>query len=283
LILPRKRVRLEAVDPRRAQALSAWAFSAFGQAIRAACLRAGVEVIAVNPARMSVIARSISPRGSVFQYTSRWRLPSRDEVCPSARRVVATPIRGGHVTLPLPERNRRKHVWSFWAEVASARKAARASAFPVVTADGHLRGAYQTQRDEAKSFGRDRLLLPGGTRLKYLALIARKAVRRRHGINAHGFRTLRCRRRMVPRDGERGLRRLQLTIHRPFGAHPISEGRPPDDVRKMLVSNVLDRNQNARKSPAVRLPWRSCATMLANGSAKADWPAQMLGGPRGSP
>jgi hypothetical protein len=35
--------------------LSASAFSAFGQAIRAACFRAGVEVIAVNPAWTSVI------------------------------------------------------------------------------------------------------------------------------------------------------------------------------------------------------------------------------------
>ena len=130
--------------------------SAFSLSLRVppaleAQFRAGVEVIAVNPAWTSVIgsvndaarfglsvhlaaAVAIARRGLSFSETP-------------AGAVVATPIRGGHVTFLLPERNRRKHVWSFWAEVSSARKAARASAFPVAKADdGHLRGAYEAQR-----------------------------------------------------------------------------------------------------------------------------------------
>jgi IS605 OrfB family transposase len=134
-----KKRALEAVDPRRARGLSALAFSAFGQAIRAACFRAGVEVIEVNPAWTSVI-------GSV-NYAARFGLSVHLAAAVAiARRglsfsetpagsVVATPIRGGHVTFLLPERNRRKHVWSFWAEVSSARKAALAAHFEIPSAN----------------------------------------------------------------------------------------------------------------------------------------------------
>jgi hypothetical protein len=130
--------------------LSAWAFSAFGQAIRAACFRAGVEVIEVNPAWTSVIgsvndaarfglsvhlaaAVAIARRGLSFSETP-------------AESVVATPIRGGRVTFRDRSGIAGRGVVVL-GEAWCARKAARASAFPVAKkADGHLRGAYEAQR-----------------------------------------------------------------------------------------------------------------------------------------
>jgi hypothetical protein len=53
-------------------------------------------------------------------------------------------------------------VWSFWAEVSSARKAARASAFPVAKADdGIFEARTKLSEAEAKSFEEDRLFLQG--------------------------------------------------------------------------------------------------------------------------
>jgi IS605 OrfB family transposase len=128
-----KKRALEAVDPRQARMLSALAISAFGQAVRAACFRTGVEVIEVNPAWTSVIgavnfaarcglsvhlaaAVAIARRGLFFSENS-------------AGPVVAIPVQGGHGTFLVPERNPGKHVWSHWADVQAARKAALSAHF----------------------------------------------------------------------------------------------------------------------------------------------------------
>ena len=117
-----RKAALEAVNPRQSRMLSALAYRQAGAMIRAACFRAGVEVIEVNPAYTSVIgavnhaqvrgvsvhigaACSIARRGLAFSE----RTP---------RRTAIIPVRnGGHGTLVLPARNRARHVWSYWAAV----------------------------------------------------------------------------------------------------------------------------------------------------------------------
>ena len=106
---------------RSSRMISSFAYSMVQQMIRAACYRAGVEVISVNPAYTSVIgavnfaqrfgmsvhqgaALAIARRGLGFSE----RPAMRDEAVVPARN-------GDHVTFFLPARNREKHVWSFWS------------------------------------------------------------------------------------------------------------------------------------------------------------------------
>jgi IS605 OrfB family transposase len=129
-----KKRALEAVDTRRARMLSALTYSAFAQALRAACFRAGVEVIEVNPAWTSVIGAvnyatktGLSVHLAAAVAIARRGLSYRET---AVGRSAKTPNgRGGHVTFALPDRNRAKHVWSHWAAISRARQAAIKSHF----------------------------------------------------------------------------------------------------------------------------------------------------------
>jgi len=122
--------------PRRSRALSAFAYSATGAGLSAAALRAGVEVLAVNPAYTSTIGavNHAQPHGiSIHQGAAlaiaRRALSWRER--PTVRHgVVPVPVRnGGHVTLDLPARNRSGHVWSFWSCVRRRLAAAHVAHF----------------------------------------------------------------------------------------------------------------------------------------------------------
>lgn len=117
-----RKAQLEAVSPRQSRMLSALAYRQAGAMIRAACFRAGVEVIEIQPQYTSVI-------GAVNYAQERGVSVHMGAACAIARRslgfiertprsTAVIPVRnGGHRTLALPERNRARHVWSYWAGV----------------------------------------------------------------------------------------------------------------------------------------------------------------------
>jgi len=129
----RKKAQLEDTSPRRARALSALAYRQFHKLLTAACFRAGVEVIEVNPAFTSVIGAinyaqplGVSTHQAAALVIARRGLNKTETPRASVTRNGAlVPARnGGHVAFPLPARNRRKHVWQLWS---GARRKLRAA------------------------------------------------------------------------------------------------------------------------------------------------------------
>ena len=130
----RKKAEAEAVSPRRARKLSALAYRNVQGALRAACFRAGVEVIEVNPAFTSTIgavnhaarlgisthqgaAVAIARRGMGLSERPAWR---------GAGACARVPLRDGtHVTLARPARTRARQVWAQWAAIRRELKAAQ--------------------------------------------------------------------------------------------------------------------------------------------------------------
>jgi IS605 OrfB family transposase len=115
-----KKAQLETVDRKRSRMLSALSYARAASMLKAACERSGVTVIEVNPAYTSVIGAvnfaqrfGISIHQGAALAIARRGLGLREK---PARRVGLVPNRnGGHVAFDLPERNRSKHVWTFWA------------------------------------------------------------------------------------------------------------------------------------------------------------------------
>ncbi|GAC1431232.1 MAG: IS200/IS605 family element transposase accessory protein TnpB [Burkholderiaceae bacterium] len=125
----KKKAELEAVDSRQAKRISSFACGKVASSMKAACFRAGVEAIEINPAYTSVIGavehaqkRGISVHMGAAFAIARRGLGLSERL---TKRKVSTPVRnGGHVTFDLPVRNRSKHVWSFWSDVRTRLKAA---------------------------------------------------------------------------------------------------------------------------------------------------------------
>ncbi len=128
----KKKAELEATDPKKARLISSFACNKVASSIKAACFRAGVEVIEVNPAYTSVIGavnhaqrHGISTHQGAALAIARRGLGFAER---PPKRPAIVPVRnGGHVTFALPARNRAKHVWSFWASVRRTLKAAHAA------------------------------------------------------------------------------------------------------------------------------------------------------------
>ncbi|MEN8221416.1 MAG: IS200/IS605 family accessory protein TnpB-related protein [Pseudomonadota bacterium] len=111
---------------RYARMLSSFVYSKFRSFLESRAYRHGVRLYKVNPAFTSVIGR--------VKYASRYgmtvhhaaalviarRLCRFSERAPSGCQdeVLIPNNKGGHVTFPLPVRNRGKHVWSFWRRVS---------------------------------------------------------------------------------------------------------------------------------------------------------------------
>ncbi len=148
-----KKSRLEGTDPWRARMLSALAYKQFDTMLRAAAFRAGIEIIAVNPAYTSVIGAvnfaarlGISVHLAAACTIARRGLGLKERPCAGYQRtaidcphgIAAVPVRnGGHVTFVLPARNRAKHVWTQWAGVRSRLSAAHAGHFRSGDAKAH--------------------------------------------------------------------------------------------------------------------------------------------------
>lgn len=130
----KKQTLREEHSTKRARMLSSFAYNGIIQAMKARGFRCGVEVNQVNPAYTSVIgqckfakkygltihesaALTIARR---FQGASE-KLPRHLDKIPDGK--------GGHVTLPLPVRNRGKHVWTSWRQVRKKLLVAHAGHF----------------------------------------------------------------------------------------------------------------------------------------------------------
>ncbi len=116
----KKKAALEAEGSQPARMLSSFAYRRMIQYVKAAAFRAGVEVIEVNPAYTSTMGAvnyaaryygiSIHQGAAIAIARRGLGLSERP-----AQRVTQVPTRDhGHVTVPLPARNRGEHEWSFW-------------------------------------------------------------------------------------------------------------------------------------------------------------------------
>jgi IS605 OrfB family transposase len=123
-----KKAELERQGTRRARRLSGFAYAAFHAIIAARTYDAGIRLRHVNPAYTSVIGR--------HTFAERYGLSRHQAAaCVIGRRGMhlgERPTRrlGDHVTFLLPVRNRGKHVWSFWRQVARREAALRAHGRP---------------------------------------------------------------------------------------------------------------------------------------------------------
>ena len=174
-----KKARLEGADPWRARMLSALAYRDFDSMLRAAAFRAGIDVIAVNPAYTSVIGAvnhaarlGISVHAAAAFAIARRGLGLKERPFAAYRStapdcqhgIVAVPARnGGHVTFALPARNRAKPVWTQWAVVRSSQSAAHAGHFrsgAAKAAPAPLSQAIQavsaTRKTKVRSLGANR-------------------------------------------------------------------------------------------------------------------------------
>lgn len=125
----KKKAALYDENPRYARMLSGFAYAEIKAVLTSACLRAGVEIIEINPALTSVIGAvnfaqrlGISVHQGAALAIARRALGLSER--PTLRGVSVPTRRGGHVTFALPARNRAKHVWSFWSKVRTRLKAA---------------------------------------------------------------------------------------------------------------------------------------------------------------
>ena len=130
--------------PRYARMLSSFSYSSIIGHIKSRAYRFGVKVEEVNPAYTSVIGRvkfasryglTIHEAAALaiarrFQEASE-RLPSRLDKIPDGK--------SGHVTLPLPARNKSKHVWSGWRHIRKKLLVALAAHFRAMKIDPSIR------------------------------------------------------------------------------------------------------------------------------------------------
>lgn len=112
----KKKAGLEGQEARYARMLSSFSYSKIVQTLTARAFDAGIEVIAVNPACTSIIGR--------HKFAGRYGISSHQAAAASigrrANHLSESPNgrMGDQVTFALPVRNRAKHVWSFWRDVA---------------------------------------------------------------------------------------------------------------------------------------------------------------------
>lgn len=114
-----KKARLREMHPRYARMLSAFAYRQFHALLESRAAREGVAVIPVNPAFTSVIGQvkfasgyGISPHASAAVAIARRGLNFGERLRARSRSA-----------LPLPARNRGRHVWSDWRRVSQRLRA----------------------------------------------------------------------------------------------------------------------------------------------------------------
>ena len=130
----KKKSELEATDKAQARMMSSFAYNKAISGIKAACFRAGILVIEVNPAYTSVIGavnharrHGISVHQGAALAVARRGLGLSE--APTVREASVPTRNGGHVTFSLPVRNREKHVWSHWSKIRTCLKMAHAAHF----------------------------------------------------------------------------------------------------------------------------------------------------------
>jgi IS605 OrfB family transposase len=122
----KKSILRETSSNRHARMLSSFVYSKFRAFLESRASRSGVRVYKVNPAFTSVIGRVKFARryGLTVHHAAALVIARRlcrfSERAPSSCQdeVLIPNNKSGHVTFPLPVRNRGKHVWSFWRRVS---------------------------------------------------------------------------------------------------------------------------------------------------------------------
>ncbi|MCA3235158.1 MAG: IS200/IS605 family accessory protein TnpB-related protein [Cupriavidus sp.] len=112
----KKKAGLEGQPARYARMLSGFSYSKIVQTLKARAFDAGIEVLAVNPACTSIIGRhKFATRYGISNHQAAAAVIGR-----RATHLSESPNRrfGDQVTFAVPVRNRAKHVWSYWREVA---------------------------------------------------------------------------------------------------------------------------------------------------------------------
>ena len=119
----KKKSAREKQSPKYARMLSALAYTEIQTIIRARAFDAGIEVKEVNPAYTSVIGQ--------YKFADRYGMSAHTAAALAIGRRslgVSETLPGQlHGTLPLPVRNRGRHVWSKWAVVSRKAPAALAA------------------------------------------------------------------------------------------------------------------------------------------------------------
>lgn len=117
-----------------ARMLSSFAYSSILTHLKSRAQRQGVKVQEVNPAYSSLIGRvKFSKRyGLSIHHAAALVIARRSvkfsEKPPSCLKEIPDG-KGGHVALSLPERNRDKHVWTFWRRLGKKLSAVLAAHF----------------------------------------------------------------------------------------------------------------------------------------------------------
>ena len=125
----KKKAALENEGRKRARMLTGFAYKQIIRHLEAAAFRAGVEVFQVNPAYTSTIgAVNYAYRYGISVHQGAAIAIARRSLGLSERPawgVAQIPTPGGdHLTFPVPERKRGKHVWSLWSKVSRQIRAA---------------------------------------------------------------------------------------------------------------------------------------------------------------
>ena len=129
----KKKQSLKEISKKQARMLSSFHYKEFLSHVQAKAFREGVEVLFVNPAMSSIIGKiKFSKRYGLTVHQAAalciarrfYQFSERPSQCPM--KVVHKNIQ---VAFPLPARNRRKHVWTFWKEASLKLKAALAAHF----------------------------------------------------------------------------------------------------------------------------------------------------------
>ena len=125
----KKKTQFEGEGVRYSRMLSSLSYSRILATLKARAHDAGLEVLEVNPAFTSIIGR--------HKFARRYGLSNHQAaaLCIARRAINLSerPNRQGinpgddHGAFSLPVRNREKHVWSFWRQVARKEKAALAA------------------------------------------------------------------------------------------------------------------------------------------------------------
>ena len=138
LSFDKKKTELREIDnPRYARMLSSFTYNEIQQFITSSAIRNGVEIERINPAYTSVIGRAkfckrygLSIHESAALCIGR-RFLGASERLPRHLNEIADG-KGGFVTLPLPVRNRGRHVWSLWRQVRKKLQVALVAHFRAV-------------------------------------------------------------------------------------------------------------------------------------------------------
>jgi IS605 OrfB family transposase len=121
-----KKKAMAQLSPKGARMLSGLLYAKYRQLLEAKCLRAGIELIKINPAYTSTIGavKYASRRGWSVHAAAAGVIARRGqkltERAPRAGTVIRVPVRGGHHALELPARKGRDSREAVWRNVHAA-------------------------------------------------------------------------------------------------------------------------------------------------------------------